>query len=328
MYNPITNSLRVSSAVCIAMLGALALSVNHAGAQIVAPSTYTTAIHVQGEAAGAEFDDWASSGIPAVVTDASDNPGDLDIKSVQVANDNDFIYIHATTYSETPIALVNLFLAFDNDQNKATGFDVLQIGQIGSEVGYQTDYPFAQYSGVFNLNISLTGGPLNNGGALIYPYWLDNTGPHGTQIEWAVPRAVTIQYPPALGGPGPTFPNPSFDFVIYTPDGLGDITDTIRYTLAMAPGKPGDFNGDSLVDGRDFLAWQRGFGITSGATLSQGDADGNGAVNAVDLGIWKSHVGAATVAAVGAPEPSSLWLGAISIAALARRCGFARHSMI
>ena len=101
---------------------------------------------------------------------------------------------------------------------------------------------------MFNLNISLTGGPVNNGGALIYPYWVDASGPHGTQIEWAVPRNVLIQYPPALGGPSPTFPNSSFDFVIYTPSGLADITEVISYTFATAPSNPGDYNGDGKTD--------------------------------------------------------------------------------
>ena len=32
-----------------------------------------------------------------------------------------------------------------------------------------------------------------------------------------------------------------------------------------------NFNGDSAVDGKDFLLWQAGFGRTSGATLGQGD---------------------------------------------------------
>lgn len=53
-----------------------------------------------------------------------------------------------------------------------------------------------------------------------------------------------------------------------------------------------DFDGDGNVDGRDFLAWQRGLGITSGALPEQGDANGDGAVNADDLEFWSTQYGA------------------------------------
>jgi hypothetical protein len=45
------------------------------------------------------------------------------------------------------------------------------------------------------------------------------------------------------------------------------------------------------VDGSDFLAWQRGLGVTTGASHAQGDADADGDVDAVDLGVWKSKFG-------------------------------------
>ncbi len=70
-----------------------------------------------------------------------------------------------------------------------------------------------------------------------------------------------------------------------------------------------DFNEDGNVDGNDFLTLQRGLGITSGATLSQGDANNDGAVNHLDLAIWEAQYGTvstlATVAAV--PEPATCW---------------------
>jgi hypothetical protein len=122
-------------------------------------------------------------------------------------------------------------------------------------------------------------------------------------MEWAVPIDTVIQYPPSLGGPKPTFPNPSFDFVVYTDQGLGDITDVISYTLATAPTQQGDFDGDSDVDGADFLKWQKELG---------------GPLTAADLALWKANYGASAIGAIGAvPEPASGIVAAMTAAALA-----------
>lgn len=72
-----------------------------------------------------------------------------------------------------------------------------------------------------------------------------------------------------------------------------------------------DFDNDGDVDGRDFLAWQRGFGATSGATPDDGDANGDGAVNEADLQIWSSQYGSGASQAASAnavPEPSAMVL--------------------
>jgi hypothetical protein len=70
-----------------------------------------------------------------------------------------------------------------------------------------------------------------------------------------------------------------------------------------AIGSPGDFNGDGVVDGADFLVWQRD------------DATPGG------LDAWKANYGAgagATIAAAGVPEPASLTL--IGLCGLAIAC--------
>ena len=51
----------------------------------------------------------------------------------------------------------------------------------------------------------------------------------------------------------------------------------------------GDFDNDGKADGLDFLAWQKGAGITSGATQSDGDSDGDGDVDSVDLFNWEAE---------------------------------------
>ncbi|MBA4105331.1 MAG: hypothetical protein C0485_06200 [Pirellula sp.] len=82
---------------------------------------------------------------------------------------------------------------------------------------------------------------------------------------------------------------------------------------ASAVAEDGDFNGDNVVDGADFLIWQRGFGPT-GTNLT-GDANGNGVVDGADLAIWKSQFGGApaAVAAAAVPEPATLALGGLAI---------------
>lgn len=92
--------------------------------------------------------------------------------------------------------------------------------------------------------------------------------------------------------------------------------------IPVATVSDADFDNNGVVDGADFLRWQRGFG-TNG-TNAQGDADGNGLINAADLAIWKSKFGGApAAAAAGAvPEPGSLALfavGAVAASALRRR---------
>jgi hypothetical protein len=291
---------RFSLPIAVLALGVLAAT---SSAQVIAPSTYTTSIQVQGEPAGMEFDDWA--GIPVADMDPLDNPGDIDLANIQIANDENFIYIRAAMHNTEPTSLANLFLAFDTDQDKTTGFDVFQIGEIGSELGYQTDFPFAQDNNIFNLNLALTGGPLNNGGALIYPFWTEAGAPVGNDFEWAVPRDAVVQYPPPLGGPAPAFPNPSFNFAVYTTNGLGDLSSVISYTLADAPaGLPGDFDDDEDVDGADFLEWQIGVG-------TEFDAD--------DLMDWRENFGTQPPPVAAIPEPVNLTLVVFGLLGLTAR---------
>jgi hypothetical protein len=79
-----------------------------------------------------------------------------------------------------------------------------------------------------------------------------------------------------------------------------------------------DFDGDGVVDGSDFLVWQRNFGTLINAANADGDADGDGDVDTDDLNLYKAGaistpvppMIASLVAAV--PEPSAALLAIVS----------------
>lgn len=132
------------------------------------------------------------------------------------------------------------------------------------------------------------------------------------------------------GTPSGAFPRQSGPYTLVVTQGAGIIKGlTLGYDVTYdisAVGAPvnADFNGDSIVDGADFLVWQRNSGLASGGTREQGDADGDGVVGALDLEAWKTNygVGAATVAVAAVPEPMAALLaalGLLSIGAVRKR---------
>jgi len=89
-----------------------------------------------------------------------------------------------------------------------------------------------------------------------------------------------------------------------------------------------NFDGQGRVDGRDLLIWQRGFGVGSGATASQGDADRDGKIVDLDRAIWEAQWGGpappASAATATLPEPSSWTLTALAFAAFSPRLSVRR----
>ncbi|MCA9238397.1 MAG: hypothetical protein KDA44_23150, partial [Planctomycetales bacterium] len=76
----------------------------------------------------------------------------------------------------------------------------------------------------------------------------------------------------------------------------------------ISAGPPGDFNGDTIVDGADLLRWQRG-----------GSPDPN---SATDLAVWQTNYGAATPLPTTAdiPEPTAWILIGLSLVGFRRFC--------
>ncbi len=87
----------------------------------------------------------------------------------------------------------------------------------------------------------------------------------------------------------------------------GGSGDNTILSFSLSPNPSADFDEDGDVDGRDFLAWQEGFGTGPGALHAQGDADRDGDVDRDDLSQWESSL--ALVAAVHAvPESATATL--------------------
>jgi hypothetical protein len=79
--------------------------------------------------------------------------------------------------------------------------------------------------------------------------------------------------------------------------------------LIVTDALPGDFDGDSDVDGADFVAWQTHFPVESGATLADGDADGDGDVDGADFVVWQTNFPFAPgLGTTPVPEPAGVAL--------------------
>jgi|GEM_PF-5430970 len=90
-------------------------------------------------------------------------------------------------------------------------------------------------------------------------------------------------------------------------DFLYTLIDNIEVNAIVAV-EDADFNGNGLVEGTDFLTWQRNLG-TADALHADGDANGDMMVDAADLAIWQSQFGSppslSSVRPV--PEPAALF---------------------
>jgi hypothetical protein len=114
------------------------------------------------------------------------------------------------------------------------------------------------------------------------------------------------------GSPAVNAGSPSFNPTTYTPPlttdqrgtgfprVMGGRIDAGAFESALSAFSA-DFDLDGDVDGRDFLAWQRGVGINAGATKAQGDANGDGRVNSADLTLLKAQFGGVSSEAAMAP---------------------------
>lgn len=183
-------------------------------------ASHFATITVDGNAA-----DWA-----AVPVTATDIPGDgiPDIASIRAANDDDFLYLLVEYAGPTDTNGLNgspsLFLSLDNDAATGTGFDIYGLGQIGAEVSWQNDFPFAQTAGNYNIGATFTGGA-----AAISPY-VSNA----SFQEYRISRSAVFS---AGGGPDqPVFPNNTLRLAFWSDHGsTAEFAGAFLYTFATAP---------------------------------------------------------------------------------------------
>lgn len=216
-------------------------------------------------------------------------------------------------------------------------------------------------AGALNLNVSLSNpssidvsGDLGLGGALNATLANDALASlgHGSAfeilsfdgqaygIDASGPVAKPNTTPIPQGGSGFTQVNispdintlfPNLDAVVQR-SGQGFFLSFLDPTLIGVGASFADFDGNGVVDQADLAIWQANMGITSGASILQGDADGDGDVDGNDYlewleqftngGVPGSPVPSSSPAAV--PEPAGLAMmsiGAMLALAYRRRRG-------
>jgi hypothetical protein len=170
------------------------------------------------------YTDWA--GVPELIVDPDDTTTGPDIATVQVANDNTYLYLRLHYHSADSFPT---YLAIDNDSNAATGFNIFGLGIAGSEAGYADDFDFDQRAG---FNVGTLKDPVRlteseSGSAILSSF------AESTDREMAIRLDTTFD---PLVGPGDVFPTDTFRLLLYSLDasfGQADITDPLQYTLAV-----------------------------------------------------------------------------------------------
>jgi cytochrome c peroxidase len=107
-------------------------------------------------------------------------------------------------------------------------------------------------------------------------------------------------------------------------DFLGTLTDNTFLTSSLFSNPfatlAGDYNGDGVVDAKDYDVWRQNFGDTTSLVA---DGNGDGVVNAADYVVWRGNLGhtwqsLATGSSLAAgnsvvPEPTTMALGIAAI---------------
>jgi hypothetical protein len=255
------------------------------------------------------FDEWQSIG--PVYTDVAgdtfhrDWPRyDLAVNYVNDTGRNDIVQSRASVdgsrlnfFAETASALTPwsdpqwMLLLLNTDRNQQTGWEGYDFA-VNLEVLSETQTTLSAWSNgqwapvdtidfradgnMLELAIPRTSLGLTGATVDLDFHWADNVGPL-TDVS-------------AFFVNGDSAPNRRFDY---------RYSAAVRFRTAPAA----DFDNNSLVDGQDFVVWQRGFGIALAATRQQGDANADGAVDTEDFNSWKQQFGLFSTVTVSAAAP-------------------------
>lgn len=128
-----------------------------------------------------------------------------------------------------------------------------------------------------------------------------------------------------VGLPTTQFTSGEADTVLRIQQLAWDVVANHPYSGVVPP--PGDFNGDGLVDGRDYAKWQDSFGATTLSYAADGNRDG--VIDIADYALWRDRYqsGSAETISAAVPEPANgILLGVAAIVLLGiRRSAFNNH---
>ncbi len=211
------------------------------------------------------FADWDAA--PVAATDiAGDGDVGPDLAELRLANDETNLYVYISYHASiNPNAGPSVFLALDNDVNTGTGFDIFGLGLVGSEAGWQNDFPFQQSAGNFSA------GTISGGAAAISPY---NTAT--TNQEYAIPLAAMFD------AGGDVFPSNQFRLLVYTDptatnETMGPVTYTLSPKIEAIAFEEVQLDGAVQVEVNDTLSAVR-YSLEESATPGESwDASGGGA---------------------------------------------------
>lgn len=196
-------------------------SISGCGIVLAAAFTLSTAVPASAgfyktiDVLDSSFDDW--NDVPVLTNDPSGDGDPIDLNTVQIANDEDYLYLRITYHTEVnPNADPSVFLSFDTDNNTATGYNIYELGVVGSEAAFQNDFPFDQRT-------AYNAGGLSSG-AGIAPYYTVTTSQ-----EYRIRRDIAYSNDnvPVFGD--------SFTLMVWTDGSTTDATEGIFYEFAPVP---------------------------------------------------------------------------------------------
>ena len=140
---------------------------------------------------------------------------------------------------------------------------------------------------------------------------VDLTDPLNPKVDLMQPGFFSLISFPNLASLG--LPATTVLLPVYSANSV--LVTVASFPLAVGP----DFNGDGVVNGLDLNIWLANVGITSGASVVQGDADSDGDVDGDDFLFWQRNVGkpmpwagagsgSGSGSEASVPEPTSLAL--------------------